>query len=155
MVQRRFLTNVQAVWSVYLLFILGSTVFSRWCHVCWPVYCGGCLICFTRVLQRMPLLCAFVLRMSPWFHSFSRLCLVALPVRGWRLRRMFRKVERVAVGCLPDFWLHLLWDVVVVSESGRGRQRGLCEERLTGWALKALKPKELNIIGIYSIIIIV
>lgn len=40
---------------------------------------------------------------------------------------MFWEVEAVTLGCLANFWLHRLGDVVVVAEPGGGGQSGLEE----------------------------
>lgn len=116
-------------WSVC---IVGLPVFCERCHVCLPVFCWRCLICVTvfcgwcRVC--VPVFCGWCLI---GFHAFCGWCLVVLPVCGWWLGGMFWKVEAVALGCLANFWLHRLGDVIIVSEPGWGCQ-GSLRRRSTG-----------------------
>lgn len=84
------------------------SAFWGWCRLCEPALCRRCLIGF----------CAC----CGW-------CLVVLPACGWCRGGMFWEVEAVTLGCLANFWLHRLGDVVVVAEPGGGGQSGLEESK--------------------------
>lgn len=111
-----FIQNV--AFKLYCLYS-APPVFCEQCHACLPVLCGWCLICVTvfcgwcRVC--VPVFCEWCLI---GFCAFSGWCLVVLPVCGWWLCGMFWKVEAVALGCLANFWLHCLGDIIVVSKPG-------------------------------------
>lgn len=108
--------------------IVGLPVFCEQCHVRLPASCRWCLICVTvfcgwcRLWE--PVLCK---RCLIGFCAFWGWCLVVLPACGWCRGGMFGKVEAVTLGCLANFWLHRLGDVIVVPEPGWGSQSSLEE----------------------------
>lgn len=119
------------VWSLNLCWtvcIVGLPVFCEQCHVRLPASCRWCLICVTvfcgwcRLWE--PVLCR---RCLIGFCAFWGWCLVVLPACGWCRGGMFGKVETVTLGCLANFWLHRLGDVIVVAEPGWGSQSSLEE----------------------------
>lgn len=119
-------------WHLYYILLklhwntVGSPVFCERCHVCLPVFYWWCLILET-VFCGWCLLCA--LMFCRWcligFHAFCWCCLVALPGCGWCLAGMLRNVEVVTLGCLANFWLHCLRNIVVVPKTRWGCQRTL------------------------------
>lgn len=96
---------------------LGLPAHRAPCLVCATAFWGRCRVCEAALCRR-----CLIGSCACWGR-----CPVGLPAWSWCCGKVLRLVETVTLGCLANFWLHRLRDVVVVAEPRGGGQSSLKE----------------------------